>query len=75
MHVDGEPFEIEGPFSVDITNADKVNMLGRSIQSKYIIESKIADVLDWAENTNNISHDQKLILLERFSKTITEKMK
>jgi len=75
VQIDGEPFEINGPFQITFTYKDKVAMLGRKIEPNYIIESKILKVLEWAENGNHISNKQKEILLEKFSETLTKNKK
>lgn len=75
VQIDGEPFEINGPFQITFTYKDKISMLGRKIEPNYIIESKILNVLEWAENSNHISNKQKEILMEKFSETLTKNKK
>ncbi len=73
IQIDGEPFELNGPFKIEFSYKDKINMLGRKIEQNYIIESKILKVLDQAENEGHISGNQKEILIEKFVETMMKK--
>lgn len=73
VQIDGEPFEVTGPFVLNFEYKDKITMLGRKMEQNYILESKILNVLDWAENKGHLSINQREILLEKFIETFSKK--
>ena len=71
IQIDGEPFELKSPFSITISHMDKVDVLIKESDRRLSAETKIIKVLDWAENSNQITSEQKDILLDKLLKEIT----
>jgi len=73
IHIDGEPFEVKPPFSISIGSCDKVDVLIKRSDPRLKAETKIIKVLNWAEETNNITSEQKDILIDKFFKELSAK--
>ena len=59
------------PFSIELSHIDKVEVLLKQSDKRLNAETKIVKVLDWAENLNQITSEQKDILLDKFLREIT----
>lgn len=66
MQIDGEPFDMKGEATIEISLSKKVNVLVKAQDGKTPVETKILKVLNWAEEKSHISQEQKQILLNQF---------
>lgn len=68
IQIDGEPEIIKGPLKLEISRKDQVNMLSRTTEKYHRVARKVQDVLNWAEETHILASDQKMLLLQEFSR-------
>eukprot|EP00358_Blepharisma_japonicum_P005670 CAMPEP_0202943410 /NCGR_PEP_ID=MMETSP1395-20130829/3846_1 /ASSEMBLY_ACC=CAM_ASM_000871 /TAXON_ID=5961 /ORGANISM="Blepharisma japonicum, Strain Stock R1072" /LENGTH=236 /DNA_ID=CAMNT_0049640851 /DNA_START=996 /DNA_END=1703 /DNA_ORIENTATION=- len=68
IQIDGEPEIIKGPIMIEIERKDQVHMLSRTTEKFHKVARKVQDVLNWAEETHILDCNQKMLLLQEFSK-------